>query len=336
MSELKKLIVENFALESGEILPQAEFAYRTYGNYHSDENTVLVFHALTGNSDAEDWWNGIIGDGKIIDPKKHFIICANFLGSCYGSTGPESIDPFKGNPYHENFPQITIGDIANQYLAILHSLGIQKISLGIGGSMGAMVLLDLAAKNPSLFEKIIPISVGSSHSAWRLAFSSVIRKTIESFGKEFGEEGYKKGMHLARQIATTSYRSSTEFDGRFGRDKTVGTFEVENYLEHQGEKIVARFSPYSYIALTRAMELFDITNHIGQIESEVLFIGATTDILYHEEEIKETARKIPNAKYKSLDAPFGHDSFLVAQDKLAKLLAPFIYTKINQRKEIFA
>lgn len=323
------LKADNFILGSGEVLRDVIFSYRTYGTYRSDEtstNAVLVFHALTGNSDCTDWWSGIIGEGKIIDPKNHFIICANFLGSCYGSTGPETKD----------FPPITIGDIARQHLTILESLGIEKLSLGIGGSMGGMVLLELAVNAPDLFEKIIPIAVSSLHSAWRIAFSSVIRKTIETFGVEFGEEGFKRGMHLARQIAMTSYRSSEEFNGRFGRDKLNNAFEIENYLEHQGEKIVNRFSPHSYLTLTKAMEQYDITNRLAEINAEALFIGTTSDILYKEEEIKETASRIPNAKYKTLDAPFGHDSFLVAQDKLAKIIRPFINATIKHKQEIFA
>ncbi len=334
MSEQYILKGENFSLESGKILPQVDFSYRTYGSYTSPP--IVVFHALTGKSDCRDWWNEIIGEGKIIDPKKHFIICANFLGSCYGSTGPESINPETGVPYHIDFPIITIGDIAKQHLAILEALGIDKVSVGIGGSMGGMVLLELATIAPNLFEKIIPIAVGASHSAWRIAFSSVIRKTIEAFGSEFGEDGYKRGMHLARQIAMTSYRSSTEFDGRFGRDKNDNIFEIESYLEHQGEKIVKRFSPYSYLTLTKAMELYDISDSIVNIEAEALFIGTTSDILYSENEIKEAANRITNAKYRSLDAPFGHDSFLVAQDKLTKLIRPFITSTIKQKQEIFA
>ncbi len=335
MSEEYVLKIKNFSLENRQVLPEVYFSYRTYGSYRTNgANVVLVFHALTGNADCSDWWNGIIGEGKIIDPKKYFIICANFLGSCYGSTGPESINPKTGKPYHADFPVIAIGDIARQHLAILQSLGIEKVSLGIGGSMGGMVLLELATIAPSLFEKIIPLAVGISHSAWRIAFSSVIRKIIETFGSEFGEDGYKRGMQLARQIAMTSYRSSIEFDGRFGRDKNGDVFEIESYLVHQGEKIVKRFSPHSYLTLTKAMELYDISDSIGNIEAEALFIGTTSDILYSENEIKETASRVSNAKYKSFDVPFGHDSFLVAQDKLAKLIRPFITTTVKQ--EIFA
>ncbi|MDP4234942.1 MAG: homoserine O-acetyltransferase [Bacteroidota bacterium] len=332
---MKKVVVENYLLDCGEVLSKAEFAYHTYGNLNADRsNAVLVFHALTGNSDAADWWDGIIGKGKPIDPKKHFIICSNFLGSCYGSTGPESINAETGTPYHARFPAITIGDIARQHLCILDTLGVANVAIGIGGSMGGLVLLELATLAPGLFNKIIAISIGSSHSAWRIAFSSVIRKTIEEFGETAGEIGFKQGLHLARQIAMTTYRSSAEFDGRFARDRSEHIFEIERYLEHQGEKIVARFSPHSYITLTKAMELYDISDSVGGIASNALFIGATSDILYSEEEIKETASKISKATYQSLDAPFGHDSFLVAQEKLADLIRPFI--KEKQKQEIFA
>jgi homoserine O-acetyltransferase len=336
MSKENIFSIENFTLDCGDVLP-ADFSYRTYGTYDPNKNNaVLVFHALTGNPNAADWWSGIIGEGKIIDPQKYFIICANFLGSCYGSTGPESINPETGLKYGKEFPQITTRDIARQHLAILASLEIEKISIGIGGSMGGMILLELAILTPHLFEKIIPIAVSDTHSAWRIAFSSVIRKTIEAFGKESGEDGYKKGMHLARQIAMTSYRSSIEFNGRFGRDTAGNKFEIENYLEHQGEKIVDRFSPHSYITLTKAMERYDIARSIDSIESEALFIGCSSDILYSEKEIKDIARRIPNGKYKSLDAPFGHDSFLAGQEKLERLIAPFIKTKVKKREEIFA
>lgn len=333
MSEEKKFWVENFTLDCGEMLT-AEFSYRTYGTYHPlESNAVVVFHALTGNNDPAEWWSGIIGEGKLIDPGKYFIICVNFLGSSYGSTGPESIDPETGNPYHEKFPEITIRDLARQHRALLDSLGIDRVKCGIGGSMGGMVLLELAILAPELFEKIIPISVSDCHSAWRLAFSTTIRKTIHEFGA-IGD--YQKGMHLARQIAMTSYRSSREFDGRFGRDRHKEKFEIENYLEHQGEKIVSRFSPHSYITLTRAMELYDIRDRIHTIKAETLFIGCTTDILYSENEIRDIGLKLPNGTYHSLDAPFGHDSFLVAQEKLAKIITPFITSTVLKKEEVFA
>jgi homoserine O-acetyltransferase len=331
------LQVENFPLECGVVLPKAEFFFTTYGTqktYEHSSNAVLVFHALTGNAEPSEWLSGIVGENKIIDPKTDFVICANVLGSCYGSTGPESLDPETGKAYKKEFPQITIGDIANQHIAILDFLGIEKVSLGIGGSMGGMVLLALAAEKPDLFEKIIPISVGSSHSAWRIAFSSVIRKTIDAFGDTEAE--LLQGMHLARQIAMTSYRSAAEFNNRFGRDIHNEHFEVENYLEHQGDKIVARFSPHSYRTLTKAMELYDIADSIREIRSEALCIGSTSDILYSEEEIIDMAAQLISGRYRTLDAPFGHDSFLVAQDKLATLIAPFITAPVKQQEEVFA
>ena len=318
MRKENTLEVKDFPLDCGILLHEANFSFTTYGTY--DRNAVLIFHALTGNSNAADWWSGLIGEGKAIDPEKSFIISVNFLGSCYGSTGPESIDPLSGKPYHSIFPIITIADIARQHLVILDSLGIGKVSIGIGGSMGGMVLLELALLAPNLFEKIIPIAVAASHSAWRLAFSTTIRKIIEAFG----EQGFEKGLFLARHIAMTSYRSSTEFNNRFGRDMIGDSFEVEHYLEHQGKKIAERFSPYSYLTLTRAMELYDITDRIREITCKAHFIGIDSDILYKEDEICEVVSNIPNATYSTLVAPFGHDSFLVAQDKLANLILPFL------------
>ncbi|MEP7235905.1 MAG: homoserine O-acetyltransferase [Ignavibacteriota bacterium] len=332
MSAEQTLKVKNFVLSSGVILPDAEFEYRTWGDLGSP--VVLVFHPLTGNSNAAEWWDGIIGEGKLLDPKNYFIICSNFLGSCSGSSGPESINSQTGLAYRAAFPTITTGDIALQNLAILHSLGITEVSLGIGGSMGGMVLLELAAYMPDLFQRIIAISISDSHSAWRLAFSSVIRKTIEAFGKADAEKGLESGLQLARQIAMTSYRCSAEFDGRFGRDKNNNRFEIENYLEHHGEKIIKRFSPFSYITLTKAMEEYDIRKVIGDIRAKVLFIGTNSDILYSEKEIRGLASRLKNAEYQTLDAPFGHDSFLVAQDKLAKLIKAFLLSKQQKNQSL--
>jgi homoserine O-acetyltransferase len=283
---------------------------------------------------VSDWWSGLIGKNKVIDPEKDYIICFNSIGSCYGSTGPESIDPRTGEKYGKQFPQITIRDIARSQLLALEVLGIRHAKLGIGGSMGAMVLLELALLAPDLFEKIVPIACGASHTAWRIAFSSVICKTIERTANAYAgtEEGYVEGMKLARQIGMISYRSSGEFENRFARDERGGVFEVEHYLEHQGEKIALRFSPYSYLRLTEAMESYDLASGregniqtiLSDIDAEVLCIGIDSDILYPEWELSVFSSYFSKAEYKTLSAPFGHDSFLVADAELARFIAPFI------------
>ncbi|HET9137681.1 MAG TPA: homoserine O-acetyltransferase [Candidatus Kapabacteria bacterium] len=329
---IERCIIGDLTLDSGVVLPEAFLSYTTYGTYDPiNPNTVIVFHALTGTANASEWWSGIIGEGKSINPQDHFVICFNSLGSCYGSIGPECPDA-SGKKYGKNFPKITIRDIARSQLLALEQLGIDHAVLGIGGSMGAMVLLELALLKPDLFDSIISIACGALHTAWRLAFSSVIRKTIEAFGND--DASYVNGMKLARQIAMTSYRCDAEFESRFARLQRNEKFEVENYLEHQGGKIAARFSPYSYLRLTEAMESYDLcagrdrdlSNTLSAISSEVLCIGIDSDILYPEAEIKALASSFPSATYKTLHALHGHDSFLVDEQELATLIIDHIPT----------
>jgi homoserine O-acetyltransferase len=308
-----------FALQLGESLPNVTIGYQTFGELNSDRsNTVLVLHALTGNTNCVDWWSGIIGQGRSIDPERDFVVCANLLGSCYGSTGPTD----------QHFPEITIRDIARTQLEFLIEFGIRDLQFAIGGSMGAMVLLELALLNqefgcPINIERIAAIATGAAHSAWRLAFSSTIRRTIEQFFRLDPINGFDQGMKLARQFAMTSYRSKEEFDERFGRTASNGHFEVENYLIHQGEKIAERFSPHAYSSLTRAMELYDlregrdsdIAKLFYSLKLPILFIGISSDILYTEHEIRLLATLAPSGTYRTLSAPYGHDSFLIKDGK---------------------
>jgi homoserine O-acetyltransferase len=325
-----------FALQSGDSLPEVTIAYRTFGTLNTERsNAVLVAHALTGSASCDEWWSGLIGQGKLLDPSQYFIICANTLGSCYGSIGPNAINPVSGVEYGDSFPEITIRDIARTQFALLRELGITSLYLAIGGSMGGMVLLELALLNieagsPITIENLIPIATGANHSAWRIAFSATIRKTIERFAQLDPVNGLADGLRIARQFAMISYRSSEEFNERFGREKsdTQLKFEVESYLEHKGDEILSRFSPRSYVTLTRAMELFDLaegrTETIDQllssIDARTLLVGISSDILYTEDEIRALAKSIPNAQYASLSASYGHDSFLVPTTNLPDIL----------------
>ena len=323
-------------------LPTIDIAYDTNGELNEDRsNAVIVIHALTGWSAAHEWWPGLIGEGKLLDPSKYFIISPNLLGSCYGSTGPESVDPATGMPYGAAFPKITIRDIAKTILQLLDILGIDRIHLAIGGSMGGMVILEMAALAPNRFHAIAPLAVSGSHSAWRIAFSATIRKIIAAADPSLSDRvKLQEGLRLARQIAIASYRCSAEFDERFGRTRTSGggdaavhadIFEVESYLEHQGDKIVDRFSPYSYLTLTRAMELYDLSegreslsNVARSIDAHALFVGVSSDILYSRYEIEEFASLFPNGEYATLHADHGHDSFLVDTESLSKIIEPFL------------
>ncbi|MBS1902917.1 MAG: homoserine O-acetyltransferase [Bacteroidetes bacterium] len=332
MSSLSRCTIGDLVLDSGAILPGVEIAYTTYGALNAERsNAVIVFHALTGDTNVSQWWGGLVGAGKLIDPADDFVICLNAIGSCYGSTGPDSIAPHTGRPYGKDFPSITTRDIARSQLSALAELGIRRARIGIGGSMGAMVLLELALLEPGFFDAVIPIACGASHSAWRIAFSSVTRKTIETIAAAGGstDDAFVQGMRIARQIGMTSYRCSEEFEQRFARDRREDQFEVEHYLQHQGEKIAARFSPHSYLRLTQAMETYDVSEAIGSLSCPSVFVGIDSDVLYPKSEIRSLASRIPMAKYVTLHANCGHDSFLVAEATLARLLTPFV-TAIRQ------
>jgi homoserine O-acetyltransferase/O-succinyltransferase len=322
-----------FKLESGVSLPDVEVAFHTYGELNNDRsNAVIVLHALTGWPAVHEWWSGLVGEGRLLDPANYFIIVPNLLGSCYGTTGPESIDPMKGKPYLASFPSVTVRDIARVNLQLLDALGIGAVHLAIGGSLGGMVVLEMAALAPDRFRAIAPIAVSGSHSAWRIAHSSFIRKAIIAFDPSLQDrKKLADGLRLARQAAMISYRSSAEFDSRFGREKLGPTFEVENYLEHQGDKIAERFSPYSYLTLTRAMELYDLSEKRGSLKAiaasigcEAFFVGISSDLLYDPEEIENFASLFPNGHYRTLQAVHGHDSFLVDAIPLGNILAPWL------------
>jgi homoserine O-acetyltransferase len=187
-----------------------------------------------------------------------------------------------------------------------------------------MVLLELSSLAPERFEAIVPIAVSGSHSAWRIAFSSCVRKIITAADPTLlNRAKLQEGMYLARQVAMSTYRSSREFDLRFGRERTIKKFEVENYLEHQGDKIVARFSPYCYLTLTRAMELYELETPV-RFRGAALFVGISSDILYEPSEISNFASQFPLGEFALLDAAHGHDSFLVDTEALAEIIRPFL------------
>jgi homoserine O-acetyltransferase len=311
-------LAKPLTLECGATLSNVEVAYDTYGTLNDERsNAVLVVHALIGWPAAHEWWSGLIGEGKLIDPQDHFIISPNLLGSCYGTTGPASINPATGKAYDASFPEIAPRDMARAILALLDQIGIERVQLGIAGSLGGMVLLELSSLAPDRFEAIVPIAVSGSHSAWRIAFSSCVRKVITAADPTLlNRTKLQEGMRLARQVAMATYRS---FDQRFGRERKIKKFEVENYLEHQGDKIVARFSPYSYLTLSRAMELYELETPV-RFANPTLFVGISSDILYEPSEISNFASQFPQGEFALLEAAHGHDSFLVDTDALSEII----------------
>ncbi len=298
-------------LECGETLQDLKIHYHTYGSLNADKsNVVWVFHALTGNSDPLDWWGGFIGSEALINPESHFIVCANMIGSCYGSTKPKDF----------NFPLITISDIVQGFKKLKRKLEIEEILIGIGCSMGGQVLLEWAVQVPSLFKTIVPIATNAVHSPWGIAFNETQRMAIEA--------DIEKGIETARAIGMLSYRHyNTYNETQKDLDNRSDNFSASSYQKYQGKKLRKRFCPYSYYALSKTMDSQNIGRHfesseaaLQRINSKVIAIGVDTDILFPCEEQKFIARHARNGFYHEVSSRYGHDGFLIEFDQLTKIL----------------
>ncbi|MEM6298581.1 MAG: alpha/beta fold hydrolase, partial [Bacteroidota bacterium] len=241
---MKKLIHNQpFTLESGAILPRLEIAYHTYGTLNADRSNVIwVFHALTGNSEVADWWEGLFGAGKVLDPNRDFIICANMLGSCYGSSSPISENPVTQTPFYGNFPRlVTVRDMVKAHRILARELGIQKIKLGIGGSMGGQQLLEWAVQEPERFRTIIPIATNAKHSSWGIAYNESQRMALEADSTLWYASPLagRAGLRAARATALLSYRNyETYVATQIDEQSTLEDFRAKSYQNYQGEKLV--------------------------------------------------------------------------------------------------
>lgn len=325
-----------FPLESGAVLKEVEITYHTYGEFSSKkDNVIWICHALTANSDAQDWWNGLVGPGKVFDPAYYYIVCANMLGSCYGTTGPASKNPDTNQPYGLNFPLITIRDMVKAHQILQKHLGIDKIKFGLGGSMGGQQVLEWAIEAPDLFEKIGLIATNAVHSPWGIAFNESQRMALfadQTFNAENPDGGYA-GMEAARAIGMLSYRSyatyqNTQFEEN---NEKIDDFRASSYQRYQGLKLRKRFNPYSYYTLGKAMDSHNVGRKRGSIKkaleivkAKALIIGITSDLLFPIEEQIFLANNIHNAQLVSIESPFGHDGFLVEFDKIEEIIRYFI------------
>jgi homoserine O-acetyltransferase len=350
-----------FTLESGAVLPSLKIAYTVHGRLNAEgTNAVLVCHALTGNAHAVDahmeggetvagWFNGSIGPGLGIDTDRHFVICSNILGSCYGTTGPASINPLTGTPYRLTFPQMTVRDVVRAQKLLIDHLGVRRLATVIGGSLGGMQALEWALLYPGTVDSIVPIATAAAHSPWCIGISETQRLAIINDpawqnGNYAGQP--ERGLAIARAVAMISYRSQESFTSRFHRKGVAPgdghervrvfndvplSFAVQSYLRYQGQKLAARFDANTYIYLTRAMDLHDVSagrgamnDVLGSIRARVLSIGISSDVLYPPEEQRAIARAVPLGKYEELDSPYGHDAFLIEFDRMNALLRDFL------------
>jgi homoserine O-acetyltransferase len=327
---------EPFELESGERLENVVIAYRTWGDIGRSESAILICHALTGSADVEAWWPGIIGPGKAFDPASDFIICANILGSCYGTTGPVSLKPGADDRYRADFPDVSVRDMVRLQSLLLDALGVERLALVTGPSLGGMQALEWAAMFPERVDSIVPIGVGGHHSAWCIGISEAQRQAISA--DPDWKDGYysddappAKGLAAARMMAICTYRSWDSFDQRFARKRRdEDRFQVQSYLRHQGDKINARFDANTYVTLTYAMHSHDLgrgrdsyDNVLARMELPALVVSVSSDALYPPQEQRALADALPNAEYEVLDCPHGHDGFLIETESLGEMIRRF-------------
>ncbi len=331
MSNLKKhKFPHSFSTESGFTFEEANVAYHTWGTLNErKDNVILVIHALTGNSNIEDWFSGFFAKSSPVNLDKHFVICMNIPGSCYGSLNPWSINPDTQEPYRGDFPVFTVRDVVRFQQELLDHLDITGIELVLGGSYGGMIGLEFILMDNRIKSACLT-AMGKSHSPWAIGISHAQRMALYADLKwkgGFYEKDYppSEGLSAARAMAMITYRSpknyQQKFDRNFNKEKKV--FEVESYLEYQGKKLVDRFDALTYDRLTKSMDTHDVSRErgtfeevLGNISIPVLILGIDSDNLYPTSEQKELAKLIPNAVYEEINSPYGHDAFLIEFEQI--------------------
>ncbi|AFK04785.1 homoserine O-acetyltransferase [Emticicia oligotrophica DSM 17448] len=325
---------EPFKLESGAWLPEFDLAYTTYGTLNADKSNVIwVCHAFTGNANPSDWWNGLIGEKRLYNPAEHFIVCANILGSHYGSTNALSKNPITGEPYFHDFPFLTIRDVVRAIDLLRQSLNIEKINTLLGGSLGGQQALEWAIIQPELFENLILFSTNAIHSPWGIAFNESQRMAIAADPTwiERNSKAGMNGMKVARSIALLSYRNYATYGRTQSRDEgQVDFFRANTYQNYQGEKLGKRFNAFSYWTLSKMFDSHDVGRGRGKVEealklikAKTLVIGISSDVLFPPEEQEFIANQIPNARYALIDSMYGHDGFLIEFEAMSETIKGF-------------
>ena len=353
-----------FRFECGATIPEVTIAYETYGKLNSaGDNAILICHALTGSAHAgfyhtpEDkvagWWDGFVGHGCPLDPQKYFIISPNILSGCYGTTGPDSIDPRTGQKYKMTFPPTTTRDMVNANKALLDYLGVTRLKCVVGGSLGAMQVWEWVVQFPDFMELAIPIAGTTQGSPWMTALNEVARQAIFNdpnwCNGNYDNPVPAAGLHVARMLGMISYRTPEQFEERFRRERVNPSpeaaldfdnwFQVESYLHYQGDKLVKRFDTRSYVYLSEAMDLQDISRGfssleeaLNRIQTKMLVIGLSSDLLYLPYELIRTVEQLKalgkNARYAEISTKFGHDAFLIEYDKLNPIVTEFLEQQV--------
>ncbi|PVY38879.1 homoserine O-acetyltransferase MetX [Pontibacter virosus] len=330
---------KQFQLESGALLPGFQLAYTTYGQLNQDRsNVVWVCHALTGSSDFTDWWGELFGEGKLYEPADWFVVCANTLGGCYGSTGPLTVNPETLQPYYHSFPQLTNRDIVRAFDLLRQDLGIAQVHTLLGGSLGGQQALEWAILKPEVFENLIQVASNARHSAWGIAFNESQRMAIRqdpTWHTNTIDAGIA-GLKTARAIAMLSYRHYTCYEASQQEpgNSITDDFRAASYQVYQGEKLASRFNAYTYWLLSKAMDSHNIGRDRGGVEkalerlqAKALFVGVDTDLLFPIEEQEQLHRLMPGSRFALLHSGYGHDGFLVETAQLTQAIREFYETE---------
>jgi len=347
-------------LESGESLGPVDVAYETYGEPNADHtNAILVCHALSGDAHAAGyhgthdkrtgWWDTMIGPGKAFDTRRYWVICANVIGGCKGSTGPGSENPSTGRPYGIDFPIITIGDMVAVQKRLVDHLGISRLRCVVGGSMGGFQVLEWTLRYPEVVQSAVCIASSPRLSAQSIGFNAVGRHAITQDpkwqnGQYYDGEGPVQGLAVARMVAHITYLSEHLMDSKFGRrlqsadrlSYDLSTeFAVESYLNHQGSSFTQRFDANSYLYITKAMDYFDLSRTYGPLKSafaavsaRTLFVSYSSDWLFPTAATREMVRALLNngkdVSFIEIDSPYGHDAFLIEVAQLTRIITHFL------------
>ena len=351
---------EGLKMWRGGHLAEVTLAYESWGELSDTaDNAIIIFtglspsaHAASSEQDpSPGWWEYMVGPGKAIDTNRFFVVCANSLGGCYGSTGPSSINPRTGQRYGAEFPDVTVEDIASSGYYLMRQLGVRKVHAAVGSSMGGMSSIAYAMQYPGDIEYLISISAATRALPLTIALRSLQREIIRSDpdwnnGQYMDDNQPLSGMLLARKLGLVSYRAADEWNSKFDRtrmpaEKLTGQrfeleFEIENYLEYNAQKFVNSFDPNSYLYLSRAMDWFDIEEHGDSLESgmskldvrKALVIGVTTDILFPGRQQREIADLMQatgtDVDYVEIDSPNGHDAFLIDDAHFSPVVKKFL------------
>lgn len=344
-----------FRMDCGEELPELEIAYHTFGKLNSERsNAVLVLHAFSGDSNAAQWWQTMVGPGLPIDTGKYYVICSNVLGGCYGTTGPKSIDPRTGQPYGFSFPIPSIRDMVRVQALLLDHLGVDRLLAAIGGSMGGMQALEWAKTFPDRLRSSVVIASTTRLSPQNIGFHVVGRNAIMSDpgwngGVYPAGGGPRNGLAVARMLGHITFLSEEAMYEKFGRrvrkrnKRSPNSFgeehEVESYLWHQGTKFVDRFDATTYLLLTKAMDYFDFSEGYASLDAafaqtrcDFLIVSFSSDWLFPSEQSRDMYRALlragREATFRDIDTNRGHDSFLLPNEEMEKLVRSFLEARL--------